>query len=91
MKKLEPKRIDPEISWKIVKRGLRERRITLMALAQELGLAASTVCSVKYTNYPSIEAAIARRISTVPENIWPDRYPDRAGKIISNSDQESDT
>ncbi|MNM83573.1 DNA-binding transcriptional regulator Nlp [compost metagenome] len=73
-----------------MKKGLREKGLTLTSLAKELGLAASTICSVKYVRYPSIEAAIASRLGMSAMEIWPSRYPAVESEILAISAQEED-
>ncbi|MBO9409669.1 helix-turn-helix domain-containing protein [Shimia sp. R9_1] len=51
-------------------------------VARELGLSHSTVLSVSNSRSVSakVQELIAKKIGVHPGEIWPERYPDNAGK-----------
>lgn len=66
--------INPEQRWEWIKYQLRTSGSSLSRLAVELGVSASAPQLTKYTPYPRIERAIARKLSLHPAEIWPERW-----------------
>ncbi|WP_449045941.1 helix-turn-helix domain-containing protein [Paracoccus versutus] len=59
-----------------VKTRLREAGSGISAIARDLGVKPSsvTVVSQGYRRSENIQRAIAEKLGTTPEKIWPDRY-----------------
>lgn len=59
-----------------IKARLRDAGSGINALARELGVTPSTITTVSqgYHRSQRIQGAIARKLGTSPETIWPDRY-----------------
>ncbi len=62
-----------------IKFQLRLKGYSLSRLARELGVGRHTPKKALYQPYPRMEAAIAERLDTKPQQIWPERY-DANGK-----------
>lgn len=60
--------------WEWVKYQLRRRGYSLRRLSDELGVTNNAVQMAKYTPYPRMERAIARKLNLAPAVIWPERW-----------------
>lgn len=60
--------------WAWIKYQLELRGYTLGSLARELGVDRSIPAKVLHGRYPKMQAAIAERLGTAPELLWPERY-----------------
>jgi lambda repressor-like predicted transcriptional regulator len=60
-----------------IKRRLRKQGSSLAEIARELAVAKTTVTSVSqgYRRSRRIEAAIAAKLGSTPQQLWPARYP----------------
>ncbi|MDW7748964.1 helix-turn-helix domain-containing protein [Halomonas sp.] len=66
--------VSPEQRWEWIKYQLRRDGSSLSRLAVELGVSASAPQLTKYTPYPRIERAIAKKLGLSPLEIWPERW-----------------
>lgn len=64
----------PEQRWEWIKYQLRSKGFTFVSLGRELNVSAGAPQLVKYTPYPRLERAIAKRIGLTPAQIWPERW-----------------
>lgn len=87
--------INPSQRWEWLKYQLRSQGCSLRKLSDELGVTGNAVQLVKYTPYPRMERAIAKKLGFTPQAIWPERWnpngtpcrerPNRAEKSASIS------
>ena len=85
--------INPTQRWEWLKYQLRSQGCSLRKLSDELGVTGNAVQMVKYTPYPRMERAIAKKLGFTPQAIWPERWnhdgtpcrerPNRAEKSAS--------
>lgn len=66
--------ISPEQRWEWIKYQLRSKGSNLSKLAIELEVTDSAVQLTKYSPYPRMERAIARKLKLQPHQIWPERW-----------------
>lgn len=72
---------NPEQRWEWIKFRLRCTGSSLYALGRELGVSGSAVQNAKYNPYPRMERAIARKLETTPEAIWPERWSQNGSPV----------
>ena len=65
---------NPSQRWEWLKYQLRSQGSSLRKLSDELGVTGSAVQLVKYTPYPRMERAIAKKLGITPQAIWPERW-----------------
>ncbi|WFE73074.1 helix-turn-helix domain-containing protein [Halomonas sp. M1] len=85
--------INPTQRWEWLKYQLRSQGSSLRKLSDELGVTGNAVQLVKYTPYPRMERAIAKKLGLAPHAVWPERWnhdgtpcrerPNRAEKLSS--------
>lgn len=83
--------INPAQRWEWLKYQLRSQGCSFRKLSDELGVSGNAVQLVKYTPYPRMERAIAKKLGLSPQVIWPERWnhdgtpcrerPNRAEKL----------
>ncbi|MGA9722699.1 MAG: helix-turn-helix domain-containing protein [Candidatus Binatus sp.] len=56
---------------------LREKGLSLRALAAQHGIHVSGLSQALYDRYPKAEARISRALGLRPDQIWPSRYRSR--------------
>jgi len=66
--------INPSQRWEWLKYQLRSQGSSLRKLSDELGVTGNAVQMVKYTPYPRMERAIAKKLGLTPQVIWPERW-----------------
>lgn len=66
--------VNPEQRWEWIKFQLRIAGSNLSQLASELDVSDSAVQLAKYSPYPRMERAIARRLKLQPAQLWPERW-----------------
>lgn len=66
--------INPSQRWEWLKYQLRSQGCSLRKLSDELGVTGNAVQLVKYTPYPRMERAIAKKLGFTPQAIWPERW-----------------
>ncbi|ASK21919.1 MULTISPECIES: helix-turn-helix domain-containing protein [unclassified Halomonas] len=66
--------INPIQRWEWLKYQLRSQGSSLRKLSDELGVTGNAVQLVKYTPYPRMERAIAKKLGFKPQAIWPERW-----------------
>mgnify|MGYP001973303015 CR=1 FL=1 len=66
--------INPDQRWEWLKYRLRSQGLSLRKLSDELGVTGNAVQLVKYTAYPRMERAIAKKLGLAPHVIWPERW-----------------
>ncbi|SDK30596.1 helix-turn-helix domain-containing protein [Billgrantia gudaonensis] len=66
--------INPEQRWEWLKFQLRLRQTSLAQVADELQVTRNAVLNAKYSPYPRMERAIAKRLGLSPVEIWPERW-----------------
>ncbi|WP_176243671.1 helix-turn-helix domain-containing protein [Halomonas sp. CSM-2] len=82
---------NPTQRWEWLKYQLRSQGSSLRKLSDELGVTGNAVQMVKYTPYPRMERAIAKKLGLSPHAVWPERWnhdgtpcrerPNRAEKL----------
>tara|TARA_R110002124_G_scaffold102425_4_gene250554 strand:+ start:327 stop:788 length:462 start_codon:yes stop_codon:yes gene_type:complete len=82
---------NPSQRWEWLKYQLRSQGSSLRKLSDELGVTDNAVQLAKYTPYPRMERAIAKKLGFTPQAIWPERWnhdgtpcrerPNRAEKL----------
>ncbi|NQY77392.1 MAG: helix-turn-helix domain-containing protein [Halomonas sp.] len=87
--------INPSQRWEWLKYQLRSQGFSLRKLSDELDVTENAVQLVKYTAYPRMERAIAKKLGLTPQVIWPEHWnhdgtpnrqrPNRAEKSASIS------
>lgn len=60
-----------------IRAALEKAGTTYQKLAEENGIAGSTLRNALRFPYPKCEKIIADRIGLTPEEIWPSRYPSK--------------
>ncbi|MBW7998413.1 MAG: nucleotide excision repair protein [Candidatus Glassbacteria bacterium] len=65
-----------EERWAWIKYQLQRRKSSFSALAAEAGVGRNAPKVAKVKPYPKMEFIIASKLGLVPEDIWPERYPD---------------
>lgn len=63
--------------------SLRKRGTSLAALSRQAGLASSTLANALTRPWPKGELIIAKALNIPPEIIWPERYKDENGNLIT--------
>lgn len=71
---------DPVQRNEWIKFQLRMRGSSLSKLARRLGVTRQAVRNALSAPYPRMERIIAAEIGLEPENIWPERYRERAAR-----------
>ncbi|NVF14977.1 helix-turn-helix domain-containing protein [Vreelandella maris] len=65
---------NPIHRWEWLKYQLRSQGSSLRKLSDELGVTDNAVQLAKYTPYPRMERAIAKKLGFTPQAIWPERW-----------------
>ncbi|WP_104921006.1 helix-turn-helix domain-containing protein [Rahnella sikkimica] len=63
--------------------ALRKKGTTLAAVSRAAGLSSSTLSNALSRPWPKGEIIICRAIGVLPHTIWPSRYFDQQGNLIS--------
>ena len=66
--------INPAQRWEWLKYQLRSQGSSFRKLSDELGVTGNAVQMAKYTPYPRMERAIAKKLGLTPQVIWPERW-----------------
>lgn len=75
----------PALDWLGIVAELHRRGMTLSALGELNGLHPKALAKIK--NYPHFEgqAVIARFLDRKPEDLWPNRYPQRRPHVFDSA------
>ncbi|QUT16509.1 helix-turn-helix domain-containing protein [Rahnella inusitata] len=65
--------------------ALRKKGTTLAAVSRAAGLSSSTLSNALARPWPKGEAIICAAIGIAPHRIWPSRYYDERGNLITRS------
>jgi Ner family transcriptional regulator len=66
--------------WPAIKAGLERAGSSFAGIAAANRVSRSAVAKVKNRPSDRIQRAIARKLRVSPWDIWPDRYPNKAGR-----------
>lgn len=75
-------RKQPALDWPGIKAELHRRGMTLTALGEMNGVHPSSVRKVATRPHYDAQKIIAEFIGRKPEDLWPDRYPQRRASIL---------
>ena len=75
----------PALDWLDIKAELHRRGMTLTALGMLNGLHPKALAKIKTHPHFEGQALIARFLDRKPEDLWPDRYPQRKPRIFDTA------
>ncbi|TPG55390.1 helix-turn-helix domain-containing protein [Ewingella americana] len=65
--------------------ALHKKNTTLAALSRQSGLSSSTLANALSRPWPKGEMLIAMALNVKPQEIWPSRYVDQSGRLITRN------
>lgn len=71
--------------------GLRKKGTSLAAVSRSAGLSSSTLANALLRPWPKGEKLIADALGISPEIIWPSRYFDSEGKLLTRQIRSGQT